>query len=121
METLRIRLLGQVRVTLADGQNVRLPTRKSEALLIYLASPMGVARSRDHLAGLLWGRSGDPHARSSLRQHLSRLRKALGVAGDAVLVEAHAVTLLPEAVDSDVATFESLMAKACRDLVARGG
>ena len=33
------------------------------------------------------------------------------MAGDAILVESHSVTLLPQAVDSDVATFESLIAK----------
>ena len=109
MEKLRIRLLGQVRVSLASGQDVRVPTRKAEALLMYLASPPGTSHSRDHLAGLLWGRSGDPQARSSLRQHLSRLRKALGTAGDAILADAHSVTLSPEAVDIDVRTFEALI------------
>ena len=53
MTTLQIQLLGEPRISVIGQSEIRLPTRKAQALLIYLASPPGVARSRDQLAGFL--------------------------------------------------------------------
>jgi DNA-binding SARP family transcriptional activator/TolB-like protein len=108
MKRLRIKLLGEPRIAIIGQGDLHLPTRKALALLIYLASPAGVARSRDHLAGLLWSRNADEQARTNLRQSLSRLRKAMGEAGEAVSADAHEIELLTDFIETDIAKFEDL-------------
>jgi DNA-binding SARP family transcriptional activator len=65
---LRLELLGGFTASWENGQPFRLPTRKTEGLLAYLALPAGRAHSRDTLATLLWGNTGEGQARQSLRQ-----------------------------------------------------
>lgn len=60
-----------------DGGEVRITTKKSWALLTYLAQSPGTGHSREVLAALLWPRSGEEQARASLRQELAVLRKIL--------------------------------------------
>jgi DNA-binding SARP family transcriptional activator len=55
MARLSLRLLGGFQARLDLGPPVALPTRKSQALLAYLALPLGRAHPRDTLAALLWG------------------------------------------------------------------
>ncbi|MFC1665771.1 BTAD domain-containing putative transcriptional regulator [Pseudomonadota bacterium] len=109
MTKLILELLGVPRISTSDTPDLRLSTKKSQALLIYLASPPGVARSRDQLADLLWGRSAQEQARSSLRQNLARLRKALGGANEAILANAQQIKLDPERVEIDTMRLESLL------------
>ena len=109
MKKLILDLLGEPRISTLDTQDLRLPTKKAHALLIYLASPPGVPRSRDHLAGLLWGRSAQDQARSSLRQSLARLRKSLGRAKDAILADARHIELDPECVEIDTTRLEGIL------------
>ena len=74
----RLYLLGPFRLEV-DGRPVRLPTRKTESLLAYLAlHPASGGHSREMLAAHFWGDSPDEDARRSLRGALSALRKALG-------------------------------------------
>jgi len=108
MTTLTLRLMGEPRIATDATANLRLPTKKSLALLIYLAAPAGVARSRDQLAGMLWGRSADEQARASLRQNLARLRKSLGAAKEALNADAQGIELDPQAAVTDLARFEGL-------------
>ncbi|MCB0158032.1 MAG: hypothetical protein KDD83_07860, partial [Caldilineaceae bacterium] len=73
-----------------DSQPVRLPTRKSMALLIFLAMT-GEEQSRERLSTLFWPDQDERRARASLRQSLSFLRKILGpellrTSGDRVMV-----------------------------------
>jgi TolB-like protein/DNA-binding SARP family transcriptional activator/Tfp pilus assembly protein PilF len=106
---MRIRLLGGLDVRSDAGDTVRLPSRKARALLAYLALPLGQAHSREKLAALLWQDSGEEQARSSLRQTLSGLRKALSDAEDQViLTRGDTMSLDPARVEVDVAAFESL-------------
>ena len=81
-------------------------------MLIYLACPPGVPRSRDQLAGLLWSRSAQEQARSSLRQNLARLRKCLGSAKDVVSADAQQIALDPQLVETDAAKFEGLLSRS---------
>ena len=104
---LRLQLFGGFRARLEPGQSVRLPTRKAEALLAYLALPAGQPHPRDKLASLLWGELGDARARASLRQALFRLRRAIGVAGTKCLrLDPNGLALDPASVTVDVAAFE---------------
>lgn len=76
MALLQLELLGGFRARL-DGVELQFPTKKSEALLAFLASPPGQMHSREKLAALLWSDSGEDQARQSLRQTLFTLRKVL--------------------------------------------
>ncbi len=77
MAHLHIQLLGGMRVRTATGREIRLPSRKATALLACLALQPGAVHRRDFLAALLWDDSDPELARSSLRQALASLRRAL--------------------------------------------
>src|SRR5215469_13542553 len=77
MGQLILTLLGGFRARLDSGAPVALPTRKAQALLAYLAVPLGTAHPRDKLASLLWGNTLETTARTSLRQTLYAMRKSL--------------------------------------------
>ncbi len=69
---LEVTLLGKPSLQM-DGSELILPTRKSLALLAYLALEGTSKRSK--LADLLWGELGEDDARKNLRQELHRLSK----------------------------------------------
>lgn len=82
---LHIRLLGTPQVS-AGTMPLALNQLKSRALLFYLAAT-GRPHTRDHLAALLWGESGQREAYHSLRSSLYHLRKALqAIQVDEVLI-----------------------------------
>jgi DNA-binding SARP family transcriptional activator len=104
MAPLQLTLLGGFRARIGTGPALPLPTKKAQALLAYLALPAGRAHPRDKLATLLWGDSREGPARTSLRQALFGLRRALPPG--AIRVDGDAVALDPAAVEVDVATLE---------------
>jgi TolB-like protein len=75
---LRLTIFGRFCARDALGNEVPIKSKKSRALLAYLALPLGKERSREVIATLLWSDRGEEQARSSLRQALSGLRKELG-------------------------------------------
>src|SRR5262245_65456576 len=101
MAPLSLTLLGGFQAWLGLGSHLALPTRKSQALLAYLALPLGRALPRDTLAALLWGSLRQESARASLRQALFSIRKALGDADGALRLEGDTLSLEPGAVDRD--------------------
>jgi DNA-binding SARP family transcriptional activator len=60
-----------------DGVPVTVGTRRERALLALLAVHAGTAVPVDRLVEELWSGGAPPHALSSLRVHVSRLRKIL--------------------------------------------
>jgi DNA-binding SARP family transcriptional activator len=78
MDRLRLTLLGSFALQAADGRVLRLPTRKAEALLAYLALEGRRPLRRDHLVELLWSDASPSSALASLRQCLSLIGKACG-------------------------------------------
>ncbi|HEV8309663.1 MAG TPA: AAA family ATPase, partial [Methylomirabilota bacterium] len=78
MASLQLTLLGGFQARIGSGPALPLPTRKTQALLAYLALPPGRAHPRDKLATLLWGDRPEGPARTSLRQALSALRHRPG-------------------------------------------
>lgn len=113
MAYLHLQLLGGFDARDARGASIALPTRKAQALLAYLALPAGRRHSREQLAGLLWGRSGDEQARSSLRQTLSTLRRALAARdADVLTTEGHEVALDAAKVSSDAGRLQALADEA---------
>jgi DNA-binding SARP family transcriptional activator len=104
----QLTLLGGFGVRRTDRGDVRLPTRKAEALLAYLACHAGEKQPRDRLTALLWGDRGDKQARHSLSQTLLSLRQELGEADSLLLIERESVALRADAIESDVTEFRRL-------------
>ena len=77
----RISLFGDLSLHLADRE-IELRSRKARALVAYLALAPDMRESRDRLAGLLWSETDNDKARTSLRQTLHVVRKALYEAVD---------------------------------------
>jgi DNA-binding SARP family transcriptional activator len=98
---------------LRSGEAVRLPTRKAQALLAYLAVHPGQSHPRAKLATLLWGDAPDEQANHRLRQALFEIRKALPATRPRCLVaDARSLALNAAAVEVDVAAFEKLVTRA---------
>ena len=116
----RLNLFGGFDLRTPAGAPFPLSVRKAMGLLTYLALRPDQAQSREKLAGLLWGDSPDAQARSSLRQVIASLRRALPDEGAAILsTEGEAVALLPGAVETDVAAFERAVAEGTPDTLER--
>jgi DNA-binding SARP family transcriptional activator len=77
LRIMRLRLLGAFLLETEDGNAVSLSTKKTRALLAYLACKAGEPVTRTKLCGLFWEDSAPAQARDALRQALSVLRKAL--------------------------------------------
>ncbi len=119
MASLEVVLLGGFHVR-SGGQAIDLPGRRERALLALLAMPAGEQRSRDKLAGLLWGDRGDKQARDSLKQAILKLRKSLdSVRPQPIQADRDSVTLDGGAVTVDVAEFERLIGEGKSEAVAR--
>jgi len=90
-----------------DGQLANFPTRKTQALLIYLlvtARP----QARDHLANLFWDDRSQKQAMGNLRTTLTRLRANIG---EYLQITRHTVALSskPETVWTDTNEFNSIL------------
>src|SRR2546425_10399260 len=108
---LKLTLLGGFQAQLEAGAALLLPTRKAQALLAYLALPLGQAHPREKLATLLWGDMQDAQARGNLRYTLSKIGKAPPrSARPGLVLDGLSVALDPAVVDVDVARFERLVA-----------
>ena len=115
MARLNLTVLGGFQARLDQGPALELPTRKSQALLAYLALPPGRSHARDKLAALLWGDMPEPQARAGLRQALSRLRKLAATEPPAVRLDGDTVALDPAVVDVDAIEFERLASQGSPD------
>ena len=93
MDHLKILLLGPPRLE-RDGEQLVIDTRKTMALMAYLAVT-GESHSRDALATLLWPESEPRRARSTLRRNLSVLNKTLD--GPWLAVDRDTIGLNPNA------------------------
>lgn len=105
---LTLELLGHFRLS-DDARAVGRLSKKSQALLAYLACHSPEAIPRERLATLLWGYSDPDHARQSLRQALVTIRTTLGAAHDVLIVDAASVRLAASGeLTVDVKDFEAL-------------
>src|SRR6185312_11185880 len=106
---LSLKLLGPFQIEAPSG--LEFTTRKIEALVAFLALPAGRLHPRSELTELLWGSRDEAHARHSLSQALSSLRKALAAAGiDALVAEGDRVGFDAAAVTTDVAALNAMLA-----------
>jgi len=90
--SVRLCLFGDLEIARGEDK-IRLPTRKAEHLLAYLAL-FPKAHDREHLAALFWGDVPDEQARGSLRKALTALRAACGA--DVVVADRLTVRLNPD-------------------------
>jgi DNA-binding SARP family transcriptional activator len=107
LPVLRVELVGGIRARAVDGRVIAISARKSQALLGCLALRPGLPVMRDHLASLLWDVADQALARSSLRQALANLRRALPP--EALGADAKSAWLDAKLVTSDVAEFHELV------------
>jgi DNA-binding SARP family transcriptional activator len=122
MPELILKLLGGFEARTVDEATLSFPTKKTKALLAYLAAHPGKSHSRSDLANLLWGNSGDEQARASLRQTLSYLRKALTPTGqEHLVVQDDLVSIDPATLQVDVATLKNLTAQGIPETLDRAG
>jgi TolB-like protein len=120
MAGLHIALLGGLDITGGEASARASLTRKSRALVAYLALRGAGGQSREKLADLLWGNSAEEQARANLRQTLSLLRKALNGDGAGYLVtDGDQISLAGADIDLDVANFERLVDEATPDALKR--
>ena len=103
---MKLAILGSFELRGLAGKVVDLPGQKDRALLAYLASPPGAARSREALAGILWGEHGEAQARDSLKHALTRIRQAVGQS--ALAADRQSVRLDALADSIDALSFERL-------------
>jgi DNA-binding SARP family transcriptional activator len=117
---LGLTLLGDFQARIGSGPPLRLRTRKTQALLAYLALAPGTSHSRDKLAGLLWGDRSQAQARSRFRETLFALRRVLAPADPPCLVvTGESLALDLDAVDVDACAFERLARTADAPSLAR--
>ncbi|MEU6233195.1 winged helix-turn-helix domain-containing protein [Kitasatospora sp. NPDC047058] len=80
MAGLRISVLGPVRVRYG-GRDVPAGSGQRQAVLAALALRAGQVVTADELAGLVWGESAPASVGAVVRNHISKLRAAIGTAG----------------------------------------
>jgi len=99
---LSISLLGAVRIAF-DGRTVQFKSRKSRAILAYLALSEGLQETRERLLGLLWSEASEQRAQTSLRQIVRELNISLQGGGYHGLRAGRiALELIPETVAVDL-------------------
>lgn len=102
---IRLRLLGPFDARAGDGRGLELKGKKIQGLLAYLGVEAGSPHSREELATLLWGETGQERARHNLRQAISRIR---GIDKNLLELEDDRLALAPHCV-VDVREFERLV------------
>src|SRR6187431_2373674 len=103
---LDLRVLGEFTV-LRDGKCVALPpSRKTRALLAYLAVVDGPQR-REHLCRMFWNTPNDP--RGALRWSLSKIRRIVNVDGrDELVADRSGVALRSQAIALDLRRIQEM-------------
>src|SRR6476661_4337988 len=107
LASLVLNLFGGFEVCLTSGAPLAISTKAGQAMMAYLALSPQQRHSREKLAALLWEDRPDQQARTSLRQTLAALRKAMPSTDRPwLLTGGDWVALDRDLVESDVAMFE---------------
>lgn len=121
--SLQVLLLGPPEVRVA-GKPLAFPTRKTLALLVYLALERG-EQPREHLAALLWPEANPERSYASLRNTLGHLQSVLRLASgqaqtDYLSITHTALALNPDAdIQLDLQAVERAYAQARADRSSR--
>jgi TolB-like protein/Flp pilus assembly protein TadD len=120
MTGLQIALFDGLKIAGGGITDRTLMTRKTRALIAYLALRGESGQSREKLAELLWSNSAEEQARANLRQSLSSLRKAVNSDGATYLAaDSDQISLAGSNIEVDVALFEQLVAEATPEALKR--
>jgi DNA-binding SARP family transcriptional activator len=93
----RIYLSGLMTVLDINGKNIAPNAKRTRAILAVLCFAKGRRVARGRLAGLLWDRSDESHAQTSVRQGLSDLNRAVGKRVPGLIeIDRHAARLNPD-------------------------
>ncbi|CDX62684.1 putative adenylate cyclase [Mesorhizobium plurifarium] len=112
---MRIRLLGGLEVSSADGQPVRFAMRKSALLFAALVLAGSRGHRRERLSEGFWPGRGEAQSRNSLRQALADIRRRFPADGNAAISlegdqETVALTAGPD--EADIWLFERKLAES---------
>jgi DNA-binding SARP family transcriptional activator len=119
METLRIRLFGELELRLGEAPLPALESARAESLLAYLLLHRDAPVPRQRLAFVLWPDSTEPQARTNLRHVLHNLRRALPGADGFLEITPRTLRWRPDApFRLDVAEFEAALGRSDGDPVA---
>src|SRR5262249_10345975 len=125
----RIEMFGALRVQCAGRTITHFETRKTAALLAYLAYHLHRSHPREVLAEMLWPEEDPDATRVRLRQALAALRRALyplpppgsdrgagdvSCGGDVLIADRADVRLDPGSITTDVVEFELVVRQAGR-------
>ena len=95
--TLHLHVLGSFEAGWSDGGQVKIASKKAQALIAYLAVESRRTHTREQLATLLWGDTGDERARHNLRQALAKIRSCCSTLivseGDSLAIDTGACTV----------------------------
>ena len=110
--SISLKLLGEYTAYAGNGTSLSLPTRKTWALLGYLAANADRPQSRERLMALLWSDRDERQARQSLNHALLSIRK-LGKSEGSPLLDStgEQVTLHSDALEIDVLRFRDLLSE----------
>lgn len=84
MSSINFSLLGPLRVTSADGAEIEIRGTVRQTLLAALLLEAGTVVALDRLVDLLWAAGRDQHTDARIYNQITRLRQALGGAGERV-------------------------------------
>lgn len=100
-----LQLISKFRLVDPTGQELSIASAKLKLLIAAVAFADGRPVSRSELTGLLWGSREEGHARNSLRQALTALRKIIGDYNEApFILEDEWISLSPAHLQTDVAS-----------------
>ncbi|CAO1650724.1 hypothetical protein NYA22BAC_00922 [Parasphingorhabdus sp. NYA22] len=112
LAAVRVSLFGSFQLLAPDGAEIVISNRRARALLAMLCLAPEEPIDRDHLSKILWPGRFEAQARASLRQCLLDLGKLLAVADcDLLSISRSRISLNVKAVTSDLAVFETALAK----------
>ena len=112
---MEFRILGSVEVN-NSGLAVDLGGLRERTLLARLLLAAGQVVSADRLADDLWSGEPPPHSMATLRVYISRLRRSLGPAADALVTQPPGYRLQVMPGQLDAGRFEQLASVARREL-----
>lgn len=118
MNRMHLGLLGGFALHDDGGRVLRLPTRKAEALLAYLALQEPARVQRESVAALLWSDADPAAALASLRQGLSTIGKVCGTGW--LQAEGRSLRLAPGRFEVDVPAFEAALRSTDVDALQHG-
>lgn len=113
---MKISFFGGFQAHRSGGEPFAFSSRKARALIAFLAVEAVRPQSRETLASLLWGNTGEERARHNLRQSLAKIRQAFG---DIIVVSGDCLSIDIATCSTDVGEFQSLAGETDSDALRR--